>query len=1130
MRELPLAYRLSLSGTTLIEASAGTGKTYTLVRLMARHLLWHGHGIEQVLAVTFTNAAAAELKTRLRHFLQQVATWLEQATEDDDVQHLFQQRPDGVSVVEFYARLHQALASIDRAAVYTIHGFCQALLQRHALAFGQSIPAPSLLENERALIQQVCVEFWREHSFDAQSAAALNREFRTPEQMANMLPELLSQAELMPPAATSEQAPDGNAALIALQTCYAANHDIAQQEMLEAFKQGALHGNSFKTEAHVHEPFTQLANFLRAPQLIEPPHFSRIAFSQIKEKKNKIKPSNSLLHALDAWNAFADAQAAYQSQRSLNLYHALKAFAQNRMAVLKREQNLISFDDIIGAVHAVLDRGDAELASEIRLSWPVALVDEFQDTDSRQWRIFECLYHQANPHSLMLIGDPKQAIYGFRGGDIHTYMAVQSIAEQRASLDENFRAHQALLDGIQHIFTARHIQPFLNKAIAFTPIRAGRPGAQLFCGADPRPAISLLELSGADDSAPISIELARLQAADGCANAIAELLIHARAGQACVHEAGTVRALDVHDIVVLVNRNKDARLMQSALRLRQIDSVCVRRNSLFESYAALDVLALLHYLQTPNVFRAEQTALHGLLWRAALNNQTETNPTTLMSRLQQSGPLAALSPLLKAAHPQLLLEPDGERLLADYAQVLELLQAQYKTNAEMSHYRDWLAQRIALAANNNEVGAELPYLESSQPRVRIMTVHQSKGLEFGYVFMPFTAVRQQPRKGFARYVQNGQRCLHLKHNMADDDIKALIEQEHRAEALRLLYVGLTRARFAVCCSWGAVKEIEQSALGYLLAEQAKNELPRVSKSLSLPVLSKPAMPRQNPCIASPDARLCHWQISSFSGWHKSFEPAFSQAADDEQQSLPLATDSSPYKGAAFGNAMHMVLEQAQTGPWQKPTPAALAQCSQALLHFGYSASAAEAGAGILADLVYRCLHAKLPEATTLIALGDRHKRHEMEFHLRLCHANSAQVLALLQRYGYCLGRTRLGFAESLNGLLTGKIDLLYRHVGRTYILDYKSNSLSDYSAPALLQSIRDNEYDLQYVLYSVAVHRWLRQQQRDYRYAQHFGGVRYLYARGIDLSMTHSGVFCDLPDADLIQALDACFDGEQSHV
>jgi exodeoxyribonuclease V beta subunit len=204
----------------------------------------------------------------------------------------------------------------------------------------------------------------------------------------------------------------------------------------------------------------------------------------------------------------------------------------------------------------------------------------------------------------------------------------------------------------------------------------------------------------------------------------------------------------------------------------------------------------------------------------------------------------------------------------------------------------------------------------------------------------------------------------------------------------------------------------------------------------------------------------------------------------------------------------------------------LAQCRAALSAFGFDADAARNGAAVLMRLAQATLQARLPEGAALIDLPPQDKRHEMEFHLSLRRAGGEDVLALLHRFGYCLQRTRLGPPPGLNGLLTGKIDLLYRHGEKLFLLDYKSNRLPDYGEDGLRQAIRAQEYDLQYLLYTVAVHRWLRRRMPGYRYERHFGGVRYLFSRGIDPSHPDNGIFRDRPDAGLIMALDACFDAE----
>ncbi len=1139
MAETPLAYRLPLDGTVLIEASAGTGKTYTLVRLMARHILWHGHGVEQVLAVTFTNAAAAELKQRLRAFLQQVAAELEtfkasgRFPPGGDCEFLFDRQPVQTDMLLMVQRLIAALANLDRAAVFTIHGFCQRLLQRFALQTGQPIPAPALLEDEAALRLRVCEEFWRHESGDMAGARRLDAVFGSPDTMAERLPNLLAPARLTP-APVDSPAPDFDAALQALRAGHAADAGASEAVLLAAFDDDALNRTSLRGTDAIRAAFAQVAAYLHEPDPHAPPVFGKIAFSRIKMKKGRSAPDGVLLRALDDWNAFAEASTAHRRQAAIAMHHRLAAFARARLQALKREAGVLGFDDIIDAVHAALEAdGDGTLAADIRAAWPVALVDEFQDTDSRQWRIFERVYRRDGHAPLTLIGDPKQAIYGFRGGDIHTYLAVKAQAETQDSLAENFRSNQALLDGIQQVFTARHAQPFLDADVAFTPVRAGRPGPQLHVRGQPVPALRLLPLPADASGKELTVGAARLAAAERCADAIAGLLRDGREGAADVHAGETRRAVAEDDIAVLVHTRREALAMQARLRERGVDSVCVRRDSVFEQHAARDLLGILHHLAQPGSYRAERTAASGLLRSAAHAAGYRMDLPELAARLLKQGPWAALAPMLAAAAPALRRAPDGERHLGHYAQILELLQAQFRALPEPVHYLDWLGRQIALAGSADAESANPPRLESSQPRVRIMTLHQSKGLEFGVVFLPFSAIGRKPEKRFARYVGDGVRCLAIDLDECDDAVQAAAAREHRAESLRLLYVGMTRAKFALVCAVGDVKGFADSALGHLLLGEPALPLPQALAGYALltdvPAATLPAAVRAPVPDALPETTRtpAPWQVVSFSGLHRSHESEFAQAADDER---PVYTDADPGKlqGPAFGNALHAVLEHATAADWRTPGEAAWRQCRDALSAFGFDSATARDGAAALLRLVQTTLQATLPEGVALIELPAHETRHELEFHLRLNQADADGVLRLLQRHGYCRERTRLGFQARLNGLLTGKIDLLYRHGGRLFVLDYKSNRLPDYGEDGLRAAIRAHEYDLQYLLYTLAVHRWLRLRLPDYRYGRHIGGVRYLFARGIDPARPGSGIYCDLPAAELIEALDACFHGQET--
>jgi exodeoxyribonuclease V beta subunit len=349
--------------------------------------------------------------------------------------------------------------------------------------------------------------------------------------------------------------------------------------------------------------------------------------------------------------------------------------------------------------------------------------------------------------------------------------------------------------------------------------------------------------------------------------------------------------------------------------------------------------------------------------------------------------------------------------------------------------------------------------------------------------------------------------------------------------------------YSLFLSWGHVKNNTQCALHRLLSEDKSActqaaIMEQIQRFGAAPWQRLNALPthtgntRGSMVFLSASRQFTNfWKISSFSGLHQSNENPYPSPAADEAQ-MYAELEPSPYKGAAFGNAMHYVLEHAQTIDWRgstisAPNTTAKQLAYSALIQFGFEAESAENGIMPLCTLVHNTLHGLLPEGICLLNVSANDVRHEMEFHLRITHARCADVLDILHQHGYCLGRKQLGFMPHLHGLLTGKIDLLFCHQQRFYIVDYKSNLLADYSQATLTESIKAQEYDLQYVLYCLALHRFLAQKLgTEYDYQKHMGGVRYLYARGMQAN-TDSGIFCDLPAFSMIKQLDLCFDASR---
>lgn len=1131
MKPLPLPYRVPLEGTVLIEASAGTGKTYTLERLITRHILWHGRTIDEVLAVTFTNAAATDIKLRLHRFLKRCLDH-DVLDSDQDIEFLFSGCPEQVGEARLRQRLSDALADFDHAAVFTIHGFCQRLMQDYAIELAQPIPLPALLEDETALRLQVCEEFWRHCGQNPEFADCLDVALGSPSHLVKQLADLLSTAELKPDRPVLAK-PSLQTAFERLLACYQSQKKTAFEALESALRQEALNKNDFKSITDIESRFAELDAFLMQPDFSVLPRFKKLSFSGIRELKNKTKPDNPLFHQLDDWHAVVDDFEDYQRNCRIYLFHELRAFARRRLTVLKSERNVIGFDDIIETVYRALESDtNGSLAHKIRIAYPVALVDEFQDTDERQWRIFELIYRSGSPASLTLIGDPKQAIYGFRGGDIHTYLKVQALAGHRETLAYNFRSNQALLDGIESVFLARHTHPFPESGIPFVKVTAGHIGESLHRDDGEIPALAFF---GPDFQKQSGITEARIDCARHCADAISDLLNQAQSGKISIKHADADRPLTAGDIAVLVSKHHEAELIVKQLQQCGVAAVCVRRESLFDCYEALDILQILHAIEHSSSRMALTSAENGRLLRAAMEDGGYClDWASMAQRLEEVGPLGALADMLHSAAKRLLSSVDGERQLSNYSQVLEQLQMGFGQSIGPGHYLHWLGRQITLANETNADELVRPKLDSSKTRVRVMTLHQSKGLEFGFVFMPFTAIRSSHKSAFTRFYDGKQRCLHLDPAHADPETRLRIEAEQASEDLRLLYVGMTRAKFGLRCGWGWVKELEMSSLGYLLLPKTPVDGQSCSDAVSRFCHSHETqyteLHRDKGIYKAPlkvaafKTIPISWQINSFSSLHRSQETLSFKPADDEVSAVSTGLKS-PFKGADFGNALHRVLEHYQPANWPEGVPgtSAMSLCHDALIHYGYSPELAMQGASLLATLASNTLLALLPEGVRLLDLPMTDQRQELEFHLKLNHVDGLDVLDLLHLHGYCIGRDRFGFTQRLNGLLNGRIDLLYRHQDKLHILDYKSNSLADYDPDSLRQSIADHEYDLQYLLYTVAVHRWLRFSRPEYAYARHFGGIRYLYVRGLDGMRPGRGVFSDMPAESLINALDRCF-------
>ncbi|MBD9370370.1 exodeoxyribonuclease V subunit beta [Xanthomonas sp. XNM01] len=1191
---------LPLTGTQLIEASAGTGKTFTLATLVTRLVVEQRLRIGQVLAVTFTEAATQELRKRIRERLALAARLVDTPPADGEAPDTILSRAliaahldaSGESPAQLRQRLQLAADEIDLAAIFTIHGFCARVLREHALESGQAFAAPELLASDRALRDELASDLWRVQAADAETAPLLATLWKGgPDALAADLVELIRQPVLLPEPGElpADPRPALAAAAQALAQAVGAHLPVARDAIVAAFDNKVFDGRRARRPSFEKAFQTLQAGRVSSAWVFDDKnHLDKLLPARLLEfckdgEQGKV-PCSPVFDALQAWADAAQAMEAWQEQAKTALLHRIRDDARVRLALRKQQLRVQTYDDLIDGVADALAGPQAEaLVQRLRAQYAIALVDEFQDTDARQWSIFHTVFGDSPQvreagltPALFLIGDPKQAIYGFRGGDVQTYLLAADVAARAPTLDHNFRSRPSLLAAIEALYTQAGARAFVDPRIRFHPVSPGtkRHDADYARDGGAAPALTLWQAPAppVDDKGkrrPHSAGRARELATEACVAAIHAVLSDARAGTATLDG----RPVQPGDIAVLVRKHGEATRIQQALAAVGIPAVAAGKQSLFATPEAHELLtlllALLHTADDGRLRAALATVLLGVdaTGIAALEDDGaghrawQLKALAWRERWQRGGPLALVGDLCADNAERLLGLLDGERRLTNYLQLGELLQQADARALGLQGLVDWLGQQIAGADPNDE--AQLLRLESDARRVQIVTLHKSKGLEYPLVFLPFVGIGgKAPDPGNACVVptDDGRRALHWK-LQADTSgwgaARAAWIEAQRAEDARLLYVGLTRAEHALWIATGDFYNAGQTALAPML--DGLPDAPGIVRDASLPPATLPWLPPVDegvPPAARPVRRHIapDWWVYSFtqlanadSGQQDAStratvataggndEPDADPAQDAPQ---PVDTYDPRFAGNRFGVVLHEALENGDFAAWQgwrsgdsAPT-GEVEVIEKALRSGGYSAEDIADGVAVLTDLIGRTLTVPLPEGLRLCALPAQARRAEIEFQFALQPTAVEALLTLLHRHGVVADRQAFGLRRTLEGLMTGLIDLTYTHDGRWYVLDYKSNRLPGYDASALQRAMAHSEYDLQALIYTLALHRWLRFRLGDaYDYARDFGGIRYLFCRGLEPDADPApdasapGVFAHRHAPELIDALDALFAG-----
>jgi len=1197
---------LPLHGMRLIEASAGTGKTYTIAALYLRLVLGHGDGLGRasmppdILVVTFTNAATEELRERIRARLTQAAAVFRGQLDGDDFLTALRDAFAPEQWPGCACRLAQAAQWMDEAAIYTIHAWCGRMLRQHAFDSGSLFDLELETEDQQLLDQAAC-DYWRAHFYPL-TLAQLNDVFSllpaTPGELLALVRPMLGHP-IDDPTDPFAMLNRRCRAIEQAWQAWAADMQTALSLISQAMVGRALNGCAYSNK-NWGKWRDQMRSWIEDSGPL-PDEKARLALStrglQAALNKNKRAPSHPAYDAfdrLDAVLAECDMASALRNHAAVDI--------QRRFEIEKQRRGQMGFDDLLTRLSQALHHPQqAHLAETIRQQLPIALIDEFQDTDPLQYGIFSRIYGNRDDAGLLMIGDPKQSIYAFRGADIHTYLdARRASAQNQYTLDTNYRSTADMARAVNRVFTvaAGHSEgPFLfDDRIPFEPVAANGRHDQWVV--DDRPAAAMT-LWWMPQDKPVNKggpDGYINQMAQATATEITRLLNLAggdppRAGFR--EPEGPLRALQPADIAILVRDYTEAQAIRQALMQRRVRSVYLSdKESVFDSDEAVSLRYILSGCADPGRMDRIKAALGSRLLDLSLAqldrfNLDEQLWEAEVERFRGYHRIWRLQGVLPMLHrllhdydvpARLLVLPEGERRLTNVLHLAEMLQTAAVERDGQQGLITWLAEQCEQPGQRGD--DQILRLESDADLIRVVTFHKAKGLEYPLVFMPFICTCKPVTKRMrviAWHDENGD--LQRRWSTQQPDIAAA-DHERLAEDLRLLYVGLTRAQYACWLGLGVMgrgNALQKSAIGYVISggrAVAPADLPQALDALSggdagiqVCRLPQPCMQRLATADETPEllpARIfagrlpTQWWIGSYSGLLAGAQKAVTgmlpaQLAADSADSArqdQLAESQDPAGVLPDGQASAHGIHGFPRGPdpgtflhdlleWAAQEGFADLSRNRAAIYQRVKTACDRRGwqdwVDVLTDWLIGLLQTPLalPQTGAAMALADIEVddcQAELEF---LVAAHRVDIAGLDRAVTDAVlpGKARPMLApDQLNGMLKGFIDLVFCFQGRYYVVDYKSNHLGDtvaaYHAPAMQAAMLDHRYELQYVLYTLALHRLLKARLPDYDYTRHVGGALYLFLRGVDPN--GHGVYRDKPPCALIDNLDRAFAGRGS--
>ena len=1161
-------------GHVLIEASAGTGKTYTIEHLVLDLVISGRAAIEQILVVTFTDAATRELRERIRNLIQAVCDCNEAL-------------PPGADSSEYWLvddesrpRLREALFRFDGASISTIHGFCHGVLTEQAFLGGR------LFDQVHADGREVFGQAFRE-----ELRVALAEEGPVGENLRSWIGEEKKVADLeaflfscyregspqrcpVTPRWEPEELLQAFTALPAPEELKAAGRTIYTSK--QAYKSfDAMIDDLFALVIPVvpeSDSFTVAANFIQWAGKERSLEKNKAPVIEQLYQAGSAKAAPSVLKELA--ELLRRIEERCLSAESFMVYRFLPR-VRKRLQLRKKALGLLDYDDmLLGVLEALQGKDAAVLKAALRRRWTHALVDEFQDTDPVQWEIFRRIFvGDAEKHRLFLIGDPKQAIYGFRGADLHTYDLARLYlleADQAAllPLTENYRSTELMIEALNRIFLAAdpggaNFFSGLNRYD--NPVRCGdQTRCALEEGGEAVPVhlLPLYSTGGKLNAAKVREGLTRFIAGE------IRKLLDEKSGLKTAAGGKEPRPLKPSDIFVLTRTAREGLTIGRALRNYGIPHAYYKQDGLFQSDEALDLYCLLAAIDRPNEPAARMAAwltpFFGVTlaelpaWQQAGINHPHYSLLLRWKQLADSQQWSEFFDLVltESGLARRLIFWGGERSLTNYLHLFELLQAEvhHKPTTLRELTRELKAKIDGRGLVEGREG-NIQRLESDKEAVQILTMHKAKGLEAEVIFIGggFTDSNSRGIKT-AIYHVGDERRLHI--GKAVGEIAALIKDETRQESERLLYVALTRARSRLYLPFFGdpndqddvePREYKFTSLGGMYAKLQRQlsllaDAGQLQSGQSYYRVRPLCCNRDQQQQGKDDAALATWQpgdllelpassageaeklaaghrgvlLTSYSRIKSAAEappPVEEEGASSfffsdvnetvtdlslkqpEEQELPGGRETGIFLHALIENTPAAELRSSALKDWMAQD-IVKARAKKLAARYGFPVEHLPAALQMVFNALTLPLEVVSREKTATLKMPDglvsaARVRQEMAFAYPIPEADHP----LLGSPGAKKYPDQMLPFEVGRGYLQGLIDYLFEHEGRVYLLDWKSDRLTDFS-PATIDLHVQHNYSLQAAIYSLAVVRLLGiGSEADYE--SRFGGILYIFLRGL---------------------------------